>query len=307
MSQNLTPTPSSPTMYSSSSSLSPSQPHPSSPHQEEAQLLEHQHHEHDKDCSIMDRSVRLNNAGVDCVEEGYHKIAWDLFKGSLELKLALERRSKPSSEEETGSPSTSSGNTEHMERTDNAYVQRAEEHLFYLEEEQMRRCEEREDGAFHNVEEERPSEARGPVATSTDLNGDGIIYTPFLYCHPIRLQTESSSAPRDSRRDSATIIFNLALVDQMKHRRSQQAVALYELAMTLLTGDPVDMLGIALVNNIGVWCCENGDEEGAWTCMGHLSNFVRAFGDFIGEEEREGLHSNILWLLNPPFAASPAA
>jgi hypothetical protein len=295
-------------MYSSSSSLSDSQPHPSSPQQEEAQLLEQQQQQlQDEECSITYRSVRLNNAGVDCVEAGYHKMAWDLFKGSLELKLALERRSKPVSEEGAGLPSTSSGNTEHMERKDNAYVQRAEEHLFYLDEEQMRRGEVREEGAFHNVEEERPSEARVPVATSTDVNGDGTIYTPFLYCHPIRLQTESPSAPRNSRRDSATIIFNLALVDQMKHRGSQQAVALYELAMTLLTGDPVDMLGIALVNNIGVWCCENGDEEGAWTCMGHLSTFVRAFGDCIGEEEREGLHSNILWLLNPPFGASPAA
>ena len=95
----------------------------------------------------------------------------------------------------------------------------------------------------------------------------------------------------------------------MKHRQSKQAVALYELAMTLLTGDAVDILGIALVNNIGVWCYENDDEEGAFTCMGHLASFIRSNGvhDTIGQEEREGLHSNVLFLLNPPFAASPAA
>ena len=130
------------------------------------------------------------------------------------------------------------------------------------------------------------------------------LYSPYLYCHPIRLQEDADSS---SRRESATIIFNLALVDHMKHRCSEQAVALYELAMTLMTGDTVDILGIALVNNIGVWCYETGDIDGALTCMVHLSSFLSAGSALlVDQEEKEGLNSNILWLTQPPFA-SPAA
>ena len=128
--------------------------------------------------------------------------------------------------------------------------------------------------------------------------------SPYLFSHPMRIIPRPDST---TRRESATIIFNLALVEHLKNRHSSQAVALYELAMTLLTGDSVDLLGLSLMNNIGVWCYENGDNDGALACMAHIANFIGSCGSFITPEQKDGLQSNILWLMNPPFAASPAA
>jgi hypothetical protein len=130
------------------------------------------------------------------------------------------------------------------------------------------------------------------------------MYSPFLFRHPMRLDPNFQIP---TRKESATVIFNLALVDHLKNRCSEQAVQLYELAMTLLTGDVVDALGIALMNNIGVWCYENGDMDGTRTCMGHLATFLASCGYNMDDDQRDGLQSNILWLTNPPFAASPAA
>ena len=141
---------------------------------------------------------------------------------------------------------------------------------------------------------QRPS----PVEYDEDL------YSPYLFREPMML---SYGSEMNTRKESATIIFNLALVDHLKNPCSEQAVQLYELAMTLLTGDVVDLLGIALMNNIGVWCHENGDMDGTVTCMGHLASFLGSCGSSMNRSQKEGLQSNILWLTNPSFAASPAA
>jgi hypothetical protein len=211
--------------------------------------------------SIMSqRSIEYNNAGVDCTEAGQHRMAWDLFKGALEVKLTLERidGSIHSIESRAGA---------------NCYIAKAEAHLCSL--------------------------------TSWTLK-DSAIFS----C--LGLKTSTSMQSRETweaspRRESAAIIFNLALVDHLKSRSSEQAVALYELAMTLLTGATVDLLGVALMNNIGVWCYENGDLDGSLKCMAHLHSFSCAADCEMGSEQRDGLQSNMLWLTNPPFAASPAA
>ena len=109
-----------------------------------------------------------------------------------------------------------------------------------------------------------------------------------------------------TRKQSATIIFNLAIVDHLKNRLSEQAVSLYELAMTLLAGDVVDLLGISLMNNMGVWCYENGDMDGAMACMAHLAGFMVSCSS-IDQAQKDGIQSNIIWLTYPPSPASPAA
>ena len=238
----------------------------------------------------MERSIRFNNAGVDCIEAGHNRIAWDLFKGALEVKLAVERCEKQGVKGDFAFRSMR-----------NSYVEKAEEHMVniekYLQQDRQNRAElQNGNQSQYNSNAQR--------MTVEQASSDVVTYAPFLFAHPMRLRCDSSSS---SRRESATIIFNLALVDHMKNRCSEQAVALYELAMTLLTGDTVDLLGIALVNNIGVWCYENGDIDGALSCMGHLATFVNACGVEIDQGEKEGLYSNILWLTNMPFAASPAA
>lgn len=110
-----------------------------------------------------------------------------------------------------------------------------------------------------------------------------------------------------SRKESATVIFNLALVDHLRNRASTQAVQLYELAMTLLTGEVVDELGIALMNNIAAWCFENGDSEGTMACLSHLNNFLGACSGLLDQEQRDGLQANVLWMANSSYVASPAA
>ena len=265
----------------------------------------------------MDPAVRLNNIGVDVLETGNRKVAWDLFKGALEVKLAMER---------TGwSNFSSSSSTEVFMQeaaASNMYIRRAQEHLDRLDRHNGRlSCLSPPVLVFHTTTGghvprggQQYHDPLTPNMTPTRqqprplhvVEDDSLVlYTPFLYGHPLKLPEPRLEV--SSRRESAAIIFNLALVDHLQHRQSKQAVALYELAMTLLTGDTVDILGIAIVNNIGVWCHDNDDEAGASTCMGHLANFVRSHGVYIGQEEREGLHSNILFLVNPPFAASPAA
>jgi hypothetical protein len=238
----------------------------------------------------MERSFEFNNAGVDCIEAGYHKVAWDLFKGALEVKLAVERSGLENHENLLDSRSNS-----------NSYIQKAEAHLLNLD-------------AYLSHQGHNPNMLLPPAVSSSQISprrrqpsGDvasDSLYTPFLFSKPLRLETNPDLS---TRRESATIIFNLALVDHLKNHCSEQAVALYELAMTLVTGDVVDILGIALINNIGVWCYENGDMDGALACMGHLANFIGSCHSFIDAEEKVGLQSNILWLMNPPFTASPAA
>lgn len=249
----------------------------------------------------MERSIEFNNAGVQCIEAGYHKMAWDLFKGALEVRLAIERSELQS--KGSGSQPDS--------RHRNSYIEKAGFHLLNLESYL---------GVGGAITDQNDSQSE-MVSASTQPNlgsgqrhgptgqGDSDIPpesldAPFLFSHPMKLESDSNMS---TRRQSATIIFNLALVDHRKNRCSEQAVALYELGMTLLTGDTVDMLGIALMNNIGVWCYENGDMDGAVACMGHLASFLGSCSSSINQVQKDGLQSNILWLTNPPFAASPAA
>ena len=110
-----------------------------------------------------------------------------------------------------------------------------------------------------------------------------------------------------ARMSSATIIFNLALVDHLSNRFSTQAISLYELASTLISGYPCNTLGLALLNNIGVWCYESGDTTASERCMKELLKLVEKHGDSMDPRERQGVLNNIHWFLNPHFTASPAA
>lgn len=255
----------------------------------------------------MRRSIEYNNAGVACTEAGHHKVAWELFKGALELRLAMERTGMNTS------ALSSNGDDTFATFDGNAYIQRAEHHLRNITnyvKTVSSSCpppKPMQGGDFDRV---NLSSAYGMteslIRSQSPIRMDLMegMYSPFLFRRPMRLSPDDDIP---TRKESATVIFNLALVDHLKDRCSEQAVQLYELAMTLLTGDVVDALGIALMNNIGVWCYENGDMDGTMSCMGHLSTFVGSCTSAVDHEQREGLQANIMWLTNPPFAASPAA
>jgi len=239
-----------------------------------------------EDSSLSQRSIDFNNAGVRCVETGKHRIAWDLFKGALEVKLAIQGNGVGDSDIRSY-------------REHNSYIVRAETHLSNLK-------------SFHRTcqfaPEEGPAIVTSPrlqsIETWEKFSTDSSLYAPFLFTDPIRLGVDRNLT---TRRESAAIIFNLALTEHLKTRCSEQAISLYELSMTLVSGDSVDMLGISLMNNIGVWCYENGDMVGCARCMSHLVSFTGALSLELEQEQRDGVQSNILWLAHPPCTTSPAA
>eukprot|EP00529_Nitzschia_sp_RCC80_P022340 CAMPEP_0113452694 /NCGR_PEP_ID=MMETSP0014_2-20120614/6977_1 /TAXON_ID=2857 /ORGANISM="Nitzschia sp." /LENGTH=481 /DNA_ID=CAMNT_0000344071 /DNA_START=435 /DNA_END=1880 /DNA_ORIENTATION=+ /assembly_acc=CAM_ASM_000159 len=110
-------------------------------------------------------------------------------------------------------------------------------------------------------------------------------YTPRLLMKPLLLEAPSDDLLVQAVRsgmESATIIFNLALLDHLNYTGSEQAIALYELAMSLVrTGSVsnneffVDPLSISLLNNLAVWSYENGDIDGAQACMFKLVSILQ--------------------------------
>ena len=237
----------------------------------------------------MERSIEFNNAGVSCVEEGDHKAAWDLFKGALELKLAAERTSM-----------NGGGDGPKQELPKNKYIEKAEAQ--YAKRKSHPKSLDHSPRSVtylqDNCHPQRQELSRRQMEWAPD-----VLDSPFLFTHAMRLERDTDMS---TRKQSATIIFNLAIVDHLKNRLSEQAVSLYELAMTLLAGDVVDLLGISLMNNMGVWCYENGDMDGAMACMAHLAGFMVSCSS-IDQAQKDGIQSNIIWLTYPPSPASPAA
>jgi len=233
---------------------------------------------------VLDKAIAFNNTGVSCLRASQPQVAWDLFKGALEVKLAIERSS------DAGTTSDSN--------LSETYVRRAEYHLSRIQQyvSQSTELYERATTRKHPPPMEAIREA---------------FYEPYLCATPFRIENSMStstatSSEAFSRTASATIIFNLALVDHLYNPSSKQAASLYELATSLLVGGEIDNLGIALINNIGVYYFENGDMNAAQRCMEHLSKIMPSC-DCFEEGELRGLQTNIRWMLNPPFTVSPAA
>jgi hypothetical protein len=220
----------------------------------------------------LEQARAFNNAGVRCLQANKPRVAWDLFKGALEVQLAFQRTA-----ESCGSPN--------HETSDDAktYVQRAQTHLQNLQA-HLDPC--------SSSDVEFSFGLRSSM--SHHLGGTEMLagyYEPFLFTRtfhvPEDVVTETArTGVIDSaiaRMSSSTIIYNLALVDHLSNRFSAQAMSLYELASTLIAGHPCNMLGVALLNNIGVWCYENGDTNAAERCMKELLNLIRAQGDSIDQ------------------------
>jgi hypothetical protein len=132
---------------------------------------------------------------------------------------------------------------------------------------------------------------------------------PYLYAQPFELPINSTS----TQLTSAIIVFNLGLVHQSMNRSAPKAAAFYEISAALLANEAefIDTtpLRIAMMNNFGVWCYENGDGESLRTCMGLLSVLLDRSADRMTMEVQEGVRSNIRRFLHPSHStgASPAA
>jgi hypothetical protein len=246
--------------------------------------------------TAIEKARAFNNAGASFLEVGHGRAAWDLFKGALEVKLASERSSDQQASR-IGELDT--------------YVRKAEYHMQNLANYRLNNT----DTGIASHLFEYPSMRGGgmPMESST-----GCLFDPYISCHPFRIPvdepsivgptTELAAKERtmSANRASAMIIFNLALVDHLHNRSSNHAISLYELAITLMVGEDVGPVGIALINNVGVWCYDNEDAPGGLRCMDHLSSVLHVCNS-VDEEERARLVSNIQLMLIPPFSASPAA
>jgi hypothetical protein len=244
--------------------------------------------------TAIEKARAFNNAGASFLEAGHGRAAWDLFKGALEVKLASER----SSDQQASRLGTI-----------DTYVRKAEYHIQNQANYRLNNT----DNGTGSLLFDYPS-MRGavmPLESST-----GCLFDPYISCHPFRIVDEPSIAgpttelaAKDrtmSARASTMIIFNLALVDHLHNRSSNHAISLYELASTLMAGEDVGPVSIALINNIGVWCYDNEDVQGGLRCMDHMSSALHVCNS-VDEEERARLESNIQLMLIPPYSASPAA
>ena len=257
----------------------------------------------------MDRSryENLNNAGVLALSNGHVRAALDFFRGALETKLAYERMHPPMDVDEStgvtdnedlweqgGRPEGNEGPV--MERcvTPDCVI-RAENHLSNLDYFRTQR----EDTETSPVLEEGCLEPVIPYE-SRDFN-------PYLYLKPFEL----SRNPASTQLTSAIIVFNLGIVHHKGSRTSTKAAAFYEIAAALLSTEPVGddnmLLRVAMMNNFGVWCFENGDGESLRTCMERLSTVLQNSGHSIETSVEQQVQRNISWLLTPPNGGSPAA
>jgi hypothetical protein len=245
--------------------------------------------------TAIEKARAFNNAGASCLEAGYGRAAWDLFKGALEVKLTSERSSDQQASR-IGELDT--------------YVRNAEYHMQNLANYRLNNTGTGTDSHLF----EYPSMRGGMVPNESST---GCLFDPYISCHPFRIDDEPSIAgpttelaakerKMSATRASTMIIFNLALVDQLHNRSSNHAISLYKLALTLMVGEDVGPVVIALINNIGVWCYDNEDLQGGLRCMDHLSSVLHVCNS-VDEEERARLVSNIQLMLIPPFSASPAA
>ena len=239
------------------------------------------------------KAIQFNNAGAFRFRLDPRK-AWELFKGALEVKLAIERNMKDCRE-----CIVKEQFYEHLS-SENAYVSRA-----------LRDS----GGVADKITLEVVEASRALASTILQKQfgnelGD-IFYTPFIFSKPFLVPDDHELMdPMElARTTSAIVIFNLALVEQMFNRTSPQAVSLYELATSLLIGQAVNELGVALINNIGVWCYENDDIDAAQRCMDHLSRILRnpSGRRLLSDDDCESVLSNISFMLMPRGTISPAA
>jgi hypothetical protein len=76
-----------------------------------------------------------------------------------------------------------------------------------------------------------------------------------------------------------------------------------------MVGEIVDALGLALINNIGVWCYENHDIEASQRCLDYLARILQNpnIGQLVDCEGCSAVTRNVIYMLTPRGSASPAA
>lgn len=256
--------------------------------------------------NMSDRSATFNNAGVRIMALGNQLVALELFRGALESKLAYERNQRPSVSDQ--------GIIQRCVTPDPPdCLDRAEVHLANL------------DSYLGQPQHSSPEQHRHPSAQDqlishlqdgSDILDDTITvprqsrgYDPYVYMTPFEIPDQ----PTSTQITSSVVVFNLGLIHHAMSRTSPKTAAFYEISAALLASMPESpntlLLRIALLNNFGVWCYENGDGESMRTCMEHLAVAVNDEGScsIVDSAVKQGVQSNIQWLLTPLDGGSAAA
>lgn len=258
---------------------------------------------------MNDRSAIYNNAGVRLMDVGNQQIALELFRGALESKLSFERNQRPSS----GS-GTDQGLVQRCVTPDPPdCLNRAEIHLTNLDSYLTQvRSEEQEPPSAQDTLILRLQESVNVLDDTLAVPLQSRGYDPYLYKNPFSIADDSTS--RSTQVTSSAIVFNLGMVHHCLSRTSPKTAAFYEISAALLASIPETpetlLLRIALLNNFGVWCFENGDGESMRTCMEHLLIAIEDEGEdssIVSASVKQGVLSNINWLLTPLNGGSPAA
>ena len=164
-------------------------------------------------------------------------------------------------------------------------------------------------------------------------SGDGITevvlhsyrgYEPYLYRIPFLLPgspvtSASMQSPQLTQSISCRIVFNLGLIHQTLCRTSCKVASFYEIAATLLSSLPAEfvdsremaamtvLLRIAILNNFGVWCYENGEGESMMNSFEQLVDTLEEDQELIDPSVVQGVRANIEAFLIPNNGASLAA
>jgi hypothetical protein len=239
-----------------------------------------------------DRVILFNNQGVQCFLAGDLRSAAVLFKGSLEVQLSLEKCA------ETGVPIVYEKLVQ-----ENRFIAQAEIVLDSMNQENIENqpCIRHVPTGYKNVRAKLHN-------NNIPLELCNLFFDPYLFSRPFFV-----SDPNDSfkqRSNAATTIFNMALTLQMHNRQSSQSYALYQLAISLRFGHPIqDVVVLALINNMAVWCHDHDEWDAAQQGMCVLQRIMNSPFPVQGLDESEdaALRWNIERMLTPLGSTSPAA
>jgi hypothetical protein len=129
---------------------------------------------------------------------------------------------------------------------------------------------------------------------------------PILVDEPSLLAADASRQDTmESREASASIIFNLALAEHCLCASSSQAIAMYELASTLVDTSLPTRLVLFVLNNVAVYLYENNEIDFARAFICCLSQLLDDDVRAVTLTELRSMEANVGAL--SPYFASPAA
>jgi hypothetical protein len=314
-----------------------------------------------------------NNAGVQMLEQWklsatldngtqqppltHLEIAIDLFQGALQVQLESERGGEVLLHQSRRSVDLNEESEEASRVSSSPMASVAESlHESLIPMEQQQQQQQQQPASFvalaewhvqrlptylngdyvYNVPQDNRASSSLTVTTVVPVEHRGS-FVPYLCQEAMFIASYVLNVGDESSQQlimGSIIVYNLALVHQLRHRNCAQAASLYELSASLLqtvsAAPPVLLhvtwpLRLALLNNFGVWCYDNGDGECMLTCMEYLrvaldtshcrneaksprENNTTEAGDAVTMDDVErGMRTNIDRILTPRHGSSPAA